>query len=82
MQTLAPPAPTQTLAVVLESGELEGYQPGAPRGAGESDAEVCREAHCANCRHQGLEYHPYTSTSGRSYRAFAVCPRCQQCAEF
>jgi hypothetical protein len=72
------------LAEVLESGELERYEPGhrAPGllAAADVDAEVAAAQKCGNCGHQGLDYRPFTKPG--SYRAFAVCPRCDEAEEF
>ena len=73
-----------TLADILASGALEGYQPGPPPpgpfNGPDIDRDVCREARCCQCGHAGLEFHPFTRPG--SYRAFAVCPSCQTAQEF
>ena len=74
-----------TLTELLESGELEGYLPEAPSGGLISGAEIDRQvaatASCSKCKHQGLQYHPFR-VPGISYRAFAVCPLCDEAHEF
>ncbi len=75
------------LSDVLTSGELDGYQAGAPRwghlpGMLEMDADVCESSTCPHCGHPGLEYRPFHSSSEHSYRAFAVCPKCEMAQEF
>ena len=72
-----------TLADILASGALEGYRPGSPPGhlgGPDIDRDVCREARCCQCGHEGLDYRPFTRPG--SYRAFAVCPNCQTAQEF
>ena len=72
------------LAEILESGELSGYEPGhKPPGllaAAAIDAQVASEQSCQECGHKGLGYRPFTSHD--SYRAFAVCPGCDEAEEF
>lgn len=73
-----------TLTDILASGELDGYDPGPPRGsfAGEIDRTVCASAHCDHCGHAGLTYRPFTSRALVSYRAYAQCPVCLFAIEF
>ena len=76
---------SRRLTDVLATGELDDYQPRppgpSPIGLGwDVDAEICREAHCAACGRQGLEYRPFTRPG--SYRAFAVCLACGDTQEF
>jgi hypothetical protein len=69
------------------------YNPATGFDAGDSDAMICSTSTCTACGHHGMEFHPYIreEPSGRSrvtggprysYRAFAVCPACQDAAEF
>ena len=65
----------------------EGYRPEPPplaswRGGTNIDADVCGKVACESCGHQGLDYAPYFRPEPRSYRAFAVCPRCGHTIEF
>ena len=63
-----------------------GYRVGSPHwgliGSASIDAEVCADAVCEQCAHQGLEYHPYINDETKSYRAFAKCPNCGDTSEF
>jgi len=72
------------LSEIIESGELEGYEPGHKPpgllGGAAIDAGIALEATCGGCGHKGLDYRPFTSKS--SYRAFAVCPKCDEAEEF
>ena len=69
---------------------LSGYRRGRPPrptgglsvDGGSIDAEVCADSTCENCRHKGMEYHPFVKDEPRSYRAFAVCPECGEVFEF
>ena len=73
---------TLTAAGLIHVMEADGYQRRNPsRNAAEIDAEVCREARCT-CGHVGLEYWPFIHPQHRSYRAFAVCPKCGRPQEF
>jgi hypothetical protein len=75
-----------TLSEIVATGELDSYEPSAPWGdfggvdAGMIDAQMAAEAICTRCRHRGLAYFPFRSA--QSYRAFAVCPACDQAEEF
>jgi len=75
---------TTTLQDIMDSGDLQGYEPGSPPPGPfmgpEVDAEVCAQAHCPDCGHLGMEYHPFVCPG--SYRAFAVCPKCGSASEF
>ena len=70
------------LAELIESGELGGHEHGPPGSlaAAEIDARVASEQICENCGHKGLDYRPFTKPG--SYRAFAVCPECDEAEEF
>ena len=64
----------------------KGYRKGRPcvgsiDGAS-IDAEICADSKCSKCGHDGMEYHPYIKNEPYSYRAFAVCPNCQDTFEF
>lgn len=70
-----------TIGEIYQSGELSGYQPGQPEGPmSDVDQEICQDATCENCGHQGCEFYPYSKPG--SYRAFAVCPDCGEAMEF
>jgi len=66
--------------------ELNGYRMGRPHSGlidgGQIDANICYESSCDNCGHKGMEYHPFVREEPRSYRAFAVCPKCGEAFEF
>ena len=71
---------------VYEDVMLGGFKIGRPArgmvdGAG-IDADVCNKAKCESCGHQGMEYHPFIKDEPRSYRAFAICPKCGEAFEF
>lgn len=74
----------RTLQDIIDAGELVGYEPGTPPpgplAGAEIDADVCAHAHCPECGHDGLDYHPFVAPG--SYRAFAVCPVCGAASEF
>lgn len=73
-----------TLAEILASGYLTGYQPGEPPTAHPEniaiDKDVCRTETCEHCGHHGLRYRAYHNES--SYLAFALCPSCFHASEF
>ena len=65
----------------------EGAFPGTPQRRGlingmGLDAEVCKQAACESCGHQGLECVTYTDDAGDYRAAVAVCPRCHEAMEF
>ena len=70
----------------LQDLYANGYRPGVPTlglvDASEIDSSVCNESTCDACGHQGLDYKPFIKDELRSYRAFAVCPRCGSSFEF
>lgn len=55
----------------------EGYRLG---GLNQIDIEVCAESSCTNCGHEGLKYAGFEKDG--SYRAFSVCPKCDEAEEF
>lgn len=63
-----------------------GYRSGRPYwgliDGASIDEEVCADAVCEKCAHQGLEYHPFIKDEPRSYRAFYKCPECGHADEF
>ena len=65
---------------------LDSYRVGRPTWGlidGSSiDAQICAESKCNECGHQGMEYHPFVRDDRHSYRAFAVCPKCDETFEF
>lgn len=68
---------------VLEKERMTemGYEQKSPDGLGaQIDEQVCRESECLKCGKLGLVYEPWVSP--RSYRAFAVCPKCGYAFEF
>lgn len=84
LDTLGKARSVTTLQNLIDAGVLAGYKPGAPPpgplGGPEIDAEGCAHAHCPECGHAGMEYHPFIAPG--SYRAFAVCPVCGSAYEF
>lgn len=67
-------------SIVFELIE-EGYRQMPPsQEAADIDGTICAESDCPKCRHHGMNYSPFTTE--RSYRAFAVCPRCGHREEF
>ncbi len=65
----------------------EGYTAGTPTPnpmalipGFDIDCQVCQEARCGRCGHHGLDYRPFNAPG--SYRAFAVCPKCDIAQEF
>ncbi len=44
------------------------------------DIKVCADATCEECGHKGLKYAGFKK--GNSYRAWAVCPECDEVFEF
>lgn len=70
-----------TMEQIIGVGELAGYQPGYPEGmAARIDSDVCKTSVCDNCGHDGLNCQGFIS--GKSYRAFVVCPSCKEAEEF
>lgn len=61
----------------------EGYDQGPPVHLDEAsqliDAALCEEMDCPTCHHAGHVYRPFHR--GRSYRAAAVCPKCNHSQE-
>jgi hypothetical protein len=63
--------------------ELIDYEQRAPsEDAQQFDGLIVQNATCPQCKHQGLEFVPYTRAFPKSYRAFAVCPECGYTFEF
>ncbi len=63
-----------------------GYRQGTPNwgliDGASIDLEVCAESECKKCEHKGMDYKPFVRDNPRSYRAFAVCPKCGDRQEF
>jgi len=49
-------------------------------GLNSIDIQVCAESTCEECGHKGLKYAGFKK--GNSYRAWAVCPSCDEAVEF
>lgn len=72
---------SQKMEDVISSGELMGYEQRWPAGEGAViDMECAKDSNCPECKTQ-MEYKPWVNDKG-SYRAFAVCPKCDECFEF
>lgn len=72
-----------TLSDLIDDGELDGYVPGRRYNALTAgvEEEVCAEAKCSFCGHEGLGCRSFLSTEHRSRRAFAECPACGNAEE-
>lgn len=55
----------------------EGYEPG---GYNQIDIDVCHASTCEECGRKGLKYAGFKKDG--SYRAFAICPQCDEAFEF
>lgn len=55
----------------------EGYEFGALNTI---DIQVCTDTSCSECGHKGLKYAGFKKDG--SYRAFAICPKCDEAIEF
>ena len=62
---------------VEQEMQYEGYEFG---GLNQIDIQVCAESNCEECGHKGLKYAGFKKDG--SYRAFAVCPECDEASEF
>lgn len=70
----------------LEDCDLSGYEPGTPRRRGlidgaALDRETAEETPCPECGGP-MEYRPFVNRDESSYRAFAVCTKCENAIEF
>ena len=66
-----------TMFELLESGELDGYENAV---GNDIDWDVATRTPCPNCGGR-CEYVAMRNDNG-SYRAFAVCQKCQAAHEF
>lgn len=74
---------SETFKDLLASGELSGYENYAP-GDDSMDAEIIAKTVCPECG-GAMKFEPYTSghrPNVVSYRAFAVCLKCDHVYEF
>jgi hypothetical protein len=70
-----------TMEQIIEAGELADYKPGYPEGmAARIDSDICKESKCDKCGHNGLNCRGFILK--KSYRAFVVCPNCNEAEEF
>ena len=75
-----------TLQELDQQLRAKGAYPGRPKRSGlidgcALDAAATAASPCAQCGHQGMDYHSYTNRAG-AYIALAVCPACQEAWEF
>lgn len=81
------------LQELIDAGELEGFTPGLPPTAGDPlggtdiDVAAAEGTRCEPCG-TWREYRPFVREAEAirfslgDYRAFAVCPRCDEAVEF
>jgi hypothetical protein len=78
----------ETSALSIEARDAEpchqGFRPGTPARVSaverQIDVDLCAEAVCAGCGHEGLEFRPYHR--GDCYRIMAACSQCGSVEEF
>lgn len=74
------PAPLITLGEIIATGELQGYEPGAPDPMlpdAAMHARLVREMACPSCGEQKISWRPFIRVrGGHGYRGYGRCRTC------